>query len=119
MPVIASRKRANTFFTFGFAQLLTIPQSTDIVSLGLTTLSAVDGDHVSGELFITMFDTSVKFLDDGLFVFLIFPARQAEHGVSLACPGLLRFHVVCVAHSRVAVYFVEPVCIYIRSVCAM
>ncbi len=87
------------------------------MSLGLTTLSAVDGDHVSGELFITMFDTSVKFLDDGLFVFLIFPARQAEHGVSLS----RSFKVPCCMCSpfSVAVHFVEPVCIYIHSVGAM
>ena len=53
-----------------------------VVAIG--KCGAVDGDQVSGELFITRLVTSVKFLDDGLFVFLIFPARQAEHGVSLS-----------------------------------
>ena len=84
LPVIVSRKRANTFFSFGFAFLLMMPQSTEIVSLGLTTLFAVEGDQVRGEFIRTRFVTSVKFFADGLFVFLIFPARQAEHGVSLS-----------------------------------
>ena len=43
LPVIVSRNSANTFFTFGFARLLMMPQSNDILSLGLTILSAVDG----------------------------------------------------------------------------
>ncbi len=61
LPVRISRKRVNTFFTFYFDFLFMIPQSTEMIWLGLTTLSAVDGDHDSGELFVddTRFVTSV------------------------------------------------------------
>jgi hypothetical protein len=46
LPVLVSRNNINTFFTFAFALLLTIPQSNDILSLGLTDLSTVDGVQI-------------------------------------------------------------------------
>ena len=79
-----SRNSANTFFTFDFARLLIMPQSNDILSLGLTILSAVDGVHDKGEL-VTVEDKlpmSVKFLFGGWLSFRILPARQAEQGSS-------------------------------------
>ena len=79
-----SRNSANTFFTFGFARLLMMPQSNDILSLGLTILSVVDGVHDKGELVTdeAKLPMSVKFLFGGWLSFRILPARQAEQGSS-------------------------------------
>ena len=64
--------------------MILIPQSNDILSLGLTNLSVVDGVHDKGEL-VTVeakLPMSVKFLFGGWWSFRILPARQAEQGSS-------------------------------------
>ncbi len=78
----------HTFFTFAFAFLFIIPQSSDTVSLWLTSLCSVEGVHDKGAFMVYIpvvkLLTSVKFFLGGWFSFLIFPARHAEHGVSLS-----------------------------------
>ncbi len=52
LPVFLSKNKANTFFTFAFAFLFIIPQSSDTVSLWLTSLCSVDGVQDKGALMI-------------------------------------------------------------------